>query len=99
MRHAGGTTFLDPVGHVQIDGDYRESWQPAGLSVAALAASQDVAQKVTDARAVLRLPVGDVLRLGGTEEPVAAGHRRVAVTLARGADVEITISAASRATS
>jgi phosphoribosylglycinamide formyltransferase 2 len=172
VRHAGGTTFLDPVGHVQVDGDYRESWQPAALSAAALAASQGVAQKVTDAlggwglfgvelfivgdsvlfsevsprphdtgmvtlvsqdlsefalhaRAVLGLPVGDVLRLGGTEEPAAAscavladghgvprfsgvdaalsvptaqvrlfgkpmvaGHRRVAVTLARGADVE-----------
>jgi phosphoribosylglycinamide formyltransferase 2 len=172
VRHAGGTTFLDPVGHLQVDGDYRESWQPAALSGAALTASQDVAQKVTDAlggwglfgvelfilgdsvlfsevsprphdtgmvtlvsqdlsefalhaRAVLGLPVGDVLRLGGTEEPAAAscavladghgvprfdgvdaalsvptsqvrlfgkpmvaGHRRVAVTLARGADVE-----------
>ncbi|MGV8848047.1 MAG: formate-dependent phosphoribosylglycinamide formyltransferase [Propionibacteriaceae bacterium] len=172
VRHAGGTTFLDPVGHIQVDGDYRESWQPAALSAAALTASQDVAQKVTDAlggwglfgvelfivgdsvlfsevsprphdtgmvtlvsqdlsefalhaRAVLGLPIGDVLRLGGTEEPAAAscavlahghgvprfdgvdaalsvptaqvrlfgkpmvaGHRRVAVTLARGADVE-----------
>jgi len=172
VRHAGGTTFLDPVGHVQVDGDYRESWQPATLSAAALAAAQDVARKVTDAlggwglfgvelfivgdsvlfsevsprphdtgmvtmvsqdlsefalhaRAVLGLPVGEILRLGGTEEPAAAscavlaeghgvprfsgvdaalsvptaqvrlfgkptvaGHRRVAVTLARGADVD-----------
>jgi phosphoribosylglycinamide formyltransferase 2 len=172
VRHAGGTTFLDPVGHIQVDGDYRESWQPAGLSAAALAASKDVAKQVTDAlggwglfgvelfivgdsvlfsevsprphdtgmvtlvsqdlsefalhaRAVLGLPVGDVLRIGGTDEPAAAscavlagghgvprfgavdaalsvptaqvrlfgkpmvaGHRRVAVTLARGADVE-----------
>jgi phosphoribosylglycinamide formyltransferase 2 len=172
VRHSGGTTFLDPVGHIQVDGDYRESWQPAALSAAALAASQDVAKKVTDAlggwglfgvelfivgdnvlfsevsprphdtgmvtlvsqdlsefalhaRAVLGLPVGDVLRLGGTEQPAAAscavlayghgvprfsgvdaalsvptahirlfgkpmvaGHRRVAVALARGTDVD-----------
>ena len=119
VRHAYGTTFLDPVGHVQVDGDYRESWQPAALSASALSAAQDVAQKVTDAlggwglfgvelfilgdsvlfsevsprphdtgmvtlvsqdlsefalhaRAVLGLPVGDVLRLGGAEEPAAA---------------------------
>lgn len=172
VRHSGGTTFLDPVGHIQVDGDYRESWQPAALSAAALAAAQDVATKVTDglggwglfgvelfivgddvlfsevsprphdtgmvtlvsqdlsefalhARAVLGLPVGDVLRIGGTDEPAAAscavladghgvprfgavdaalsvptaqvrlfgkpmvaGHRRVAVTLARGADAD-----------
>ena len=172
VRHAGGTTFLDPVGHVQVDGDYRESWQPAALSAAALTASHDVAKRVTDAlggwglfgvelfvmgdsvlfsevsprphdtgmvtlvsqdlsefalhaRAVLGLPVGDILRLGGTDEPAAAscavladgngvprfggveaalsvptaqvrlfgkpmvaGHRRVAVALARGATVD-----------
>ena len=172
VRHAGGTTFLDPVGHVQVDGDYRESWQPAALSAVALATAQEVARRVTDAlggwglfgvelfilgdavlfsevsprphdtgmvtmvsqdlsefalhaRAVLGLPVGDVLRLGGTAEPAAAsfavlaegqgvprfggvdaalsvptaqvrlfgkpmvaGHRRVAVALARGADVD-----------
>ena len=28
VRHIGGTSFLEPVGHVQVDGDYRESWQP-----------------------------------------------------------------------
>ncbi len=172
VRHVGGTTFLDPVGHIQVDGDYRESWQPAALSAKALAAAQDMARKVTDAlggwglfgvelfivgddvlfsevsprphdtgmvtmvsqdlsefalhsRAVLGLPVGDILRLGGTEEPASAscavlaeghgvprfdgvdaalavptsqirlfgkpevaGHRRVAVTLARGKDVD-----------
>jgi phosphoribosylglycinamide formyltransferase 2 len=171
VRHAGGTSFLDPVGHIQTDGDYRESWQPAALSAAALAAAQAVAAKVTDAlggwglfgvelfivgddvlfsevsprphdtgmvtmvsqdlsefalhaRAVLGLPAGGAERLGGTTEPAAAscavlahgfgvprfggvdaalavptvqvrlfgkpkvaGHRRVAVTLARGADV------------
>jgi len=167
VRHAGGTTFCDPVGHVQVDGDYRESWQPAPLPPGTLAEARRVAAAVTDAlggwglfgvelfvvgdrvlfsevsprphdtglvtlasqdlsefalhaRAVLGLPVGDVLPLGpaascavlaeGTGvprfsgvdaalavptaqvrlfgKPAVAGRRRVAVTVARGADVE-----------
>ncbi|MCG7285603.1 formate-dependent phosphoribosylglycinamide formyltransferase [Cellulomonas sp. ACRRI] len=167
VRHAGGTTFCDPVGHVQVDGDYRESWQPAPLPPGTLAEARRVAAAVTDAlggwglfgvelfvvgdrvlfsevsprphdtglvtlasqdlsefalhaRAVLGLPVGDVLPLGpaascavlaeGTGvprfsgvdaalavptaqvrlfgKPSVAGRRRVAVTVARGADVE-----------
>ncbi|MGV8977080.1 MAG: formate-dependent phosphoribosylglycinamide formyltransferase [Cellulomonas sp.] len=173
VRHVGGTTFCDPIGHVQVDGDYRESWQPAALAPATLAEAQRVATTVTDAlggwgvfgvelfvvgervlfsevsprphdtglvtlvsqdlsqfalhaRAVLGLPVGDVLRLGAGDEqgaaascavlaegtgvpvfsgvdaalavptaqvrlfgkPSVAGRRRVAVTLARGVDVE-----------
>ncbi|PVU82766.1 phosphoribosylglycinamide formyltransferase 2 [Cellulomonas sp. WB94] len=179
VRHVGGTTFCDPIGHVQVDGDYRESWQPAALAPATLVEAQRVAATVTGAlggwgvfgvelfvvgdrvlfsevsprphdtglvtlvsqdlsefalhaRAVLGLPAGDVLRLGagdgqgavdgqgaaascavlaeGTGVPVfsgvdvalavptaqvrlfgkpsVAGRRRVAVTLARGADVE-----------
>jgi phosphoribosylglycinamide formyltransferase 2 len=172
VRHVGGTTFCEPVGHVQIDGDYRESWQPAGLSPGVLAECQRVARAVTDAlggwglfgvelfvvgdrvlfsevsprphdtglvtlvsqdlsefalhaRAVLGLPAGEPLRLGtgaGQEaaascavlaeghgvprftgvqaalavptaqvrlfgKPRVAGRRRVAVALARGADV------------
>ncbi len=172
VRHAGGTSFLDPVGHIQVDGDYRESWQPAALSAAALDAakaaaamvtealggwgvfgvelfvvgdavlfsevsprphdtgmvtmvSQDLSEFALHARAVLGLPAGGAERLGGTTQPAAAscavlahgtgvprfsgledalavptvqvrlfgkpsvaGHRRVAVTLARGADVD-----------
>jgi phosphoribosylglycinamide formyltransferase 2 len=167
VRHAGGTTFCDPIGHVQVDGDYRESWQPAPLAPATLAEAQRVATTVTDAlggwgvfgvelfvvgdrvlfsevsprphdtglvtlvsqdlsefalhaRAVLGLPAGEVLALGpaascavlaeGTGVPLftgvdvalavptaqvrlfgkpsVAGHRRVAVALARGADVD-----------
>lgn len=172
VRHAGGTSFLDPVGHVQVDGDYRESWQPAALSAAALEAakaaaatvtealggwgvfgvelfvvgddvlfsevsprphdtgmvtmvSQDLSQFALHARAVLGLPAGGAERWGGTTlsaaascavlahgtgvprfsgvdaalavptaqvrlfgKPSVAGHRRVAVTLARGVDVE-----------
>ena len=49
VRHAGGTTFLKPIGHHQVDGDYRESWQPQAMSDAALAQAEDIAKKVTDA--------------------------------------------------
>ena len=170
VRHAGGVTFCEPVGHIQVDGDYRESWQPALLPpgvadearrVAAAITealggwgifgvelfvvgdrvlfsevsprphdtgmvtlvSQDLSQFALHARALLGLPAPDPLRLGaGTDERAAAscavlaygdgvpvfsgvdealaiptsqvrlfgkpevhGHRRVAVTLARGA--------------
>ncbi|WP_454049992.1 formate-dependent phosphoribosylglycinamide formyltransferase [Cellulomonas sp. Marseille-Q8402] len=167
VRHAGGTTFCEPIGHVQVDGDYRESWQPAPLPAATLAeaqrvaatvtgalggwgvfgvelfvvgdqvlfsevsprphdtglvtlASQDLSEFALHARAVLGLPAGEVLALGpaascavlaeGTGvprfagvdaalavptaqlrlfgKPAVAGRRRVAVTVARGADVE-----------
>jgi phosphoribosylglycinamide formyltransferase 2 len=46
--HAAGTTFLDPIGHLQIDGDYRESWMPQPMSASALARSQEIARAVTD---------------------------------------------------
>jgi phosphoribosylglycinamide formyltransferase 2 len=49
VRHAGGTSFCAPIGHVQVDGDYRESWQPCAMTPAALARSQEIAKKVTDA--------------------------------------------------
>ena len=49
VRHAGGTTFLKPIGHHQVDGDYRESWQPQAMTDAALAQAEDIAKKVTDA--------------------------------------------------
>ena len=173
VRHRGGTTFCDPIGHVQVDGDYRESWQPADLPAEVLAEAQRVAAAVTGAlggwgvfgvelfvvgtdvlfsevsprphdtglvtlvsqdlsqfalhaRAVLGLPAGEPVRIGagagqlaaascavlaqghgvprftGVEaalavptaqlrlfgKPAVAGRRRVAVTLARGADVE-----------
>ncbi len=165
-RHAGGTTYLDPIGHVQVDGDYRESWQPQPMSDAALAESRRIAGAVTEAlggwgvfgvelfvrgdevlfsevsprphdtglvtlvsqdlsefalhaRAILGLPihvrtrgpsascavlvegdgvptfhgVADALALPDTDirlfgKPRVRGRRRMAVTLARGADVE-----------
>jgi phosphoribosylglycinamide formyltransferase 2 len=48
VRHALGTAFCAPIGHLQIDGDYRESWQPHPMSAAALAESQRIARTVTD---------------------------------------------------
>ncbi|WP_246169500.1 formate-dependent phosphoribosylglycinamide formyltransferase [Actinotalea subterranea] len=182
VRHTGGTTFCDPIGHTQVDGDYRESWQPAALPPGVLERAQEVAATVTDAlggwgvfgvelfvvgdqvlfsevsprphdtglvtlvsqdlsefalhaRAVLGLPAAPVLRLGagqgqdaaascavlaeghgvpdvaGVEralavptaqvrlfgKPVVSGRRRVAVTLARGADVDEARARATRA--
>lgn len=49
VRHAGGTSFLNPIGHHQVDGDYRESWQPQPMSEVAIAQAKDIAKKVTDA--------------------------------------------------
>ena len=49
VRHSGGTTFLSPIGHIQVDGDYRESWQPQAMGEKALHSAQDMARKITDA--------------------------------------------------
>lgn len=49
VRHCAGTTFLKPVGHHQVDGDYHESWQPQGMSAAAEKKAQEIAGKITDA--------------------------------------------------
>jgi phosphoribosylglycinamide formyltransferase 2 len=167
VRHAGGTSFCEPIGHLQRDGDYRESWQPQPMSAPALAAAQDMARKVSDAlggsgvfgmeffvrgdavwfsevsprphdtglvtqvsqdlsefalhaRAILGLPIPVIRQLGPSAscavlaeghgvpvfgnvgaalahpdtalrmfgKPRVAGHRRVAVTLARGRDID-----------
>jgi len=48
VRHAGGTTFCAPIGHLQKDGDYRESWMPQPMSEAALRRSQQIARAITD---------------------------------------------------
>ena len=47
IRHVGGTSFCAPVGHIQVDGDYRESWQPAPMSASALESAQQMAAAVT----------------------------------------------------
>ena len=49
VRHVGGTAFCPPVGHIQIKGDYRESWQPAAMSDTALQAAEQMAAKITSA--------------------------------------------------
>ncbi len=48
VRHAGGTTFCAPIGHVQIHGDYRESWQPHPMPEAVLKKAQQMAGTITD---------------------------------------------------
>jgi phosphoribosylglycinamide formyltransferase 2 len=47
VRHGGRTTYCEPIGHLQIDGDYRESWQPQPMSSAGLAESQRIAHAIT----------------------------------------------------
>lgn len=49
VRSVSGTTFCQPIGHVQIDGDYRYSWQPQAMSEKALERAQEIARKVTGA--------------------------------------------------
>ncbi len=49
VRSVSGTTYCQPVGHIQVDGDYRESWQPQPMLPEALAEAQDYAKKITDA--------------------------------------------------
>ena len=48
VRHRDGVSFCAPIGHLQIDGDYRESWQPHPMSEIALKKSQEIAAKVTE---------------------------------------------------
>ena len=47
VRHVDGTSFCAPIGHIQVDGDYRESWQPQAMSEAALNSAQQMAEAVT----------------------------------------------------
>ncbi len=49
VRHRDGTSFCEPIGHVQVDGDYRQSWQPQLMSAVALEKAQTIAGKVTAA--------------------------------------------------
>jgi len=48
IRTRDGVLFCPPIGHRQERGDYQESWQPAAMSPAAIAAAQDMARKVVD---------------------------------------------------
>ncbi len=49
VRHVGGTSFCAPVGHTQIKGDYRESWQPHPMSAKALESAEHMAGAITEA--------------------------------------------------
>jgi len=49
VRHAGGTSFCEPIGHIQVDGDYRESWQPQPMSDLACSRARECALAITDA--------------------------------------------------
>ena len=48
VRHVGGVTYCEPIGHTQEDGDYRESWQPQKMSSLALRESKKIAEKITE---------------------------------------------------
>ncbi len=48
VRSVDGTHFCDPVGHIQVNGDYRWSWQPQPMSEKALASAREIAKKITD---------------------------------------------------
>lgn len=49
VRHIHGTSFLAPIGHIQKNGDYQESWQPQVMSEVAQRQAQEVAEKITSA--------------------------------------------------
>ena len=49
VRSVAGTSFCEPIGHIQIDGDYRYSWQPQAMTPEAKKSAQEIARKVTDA--------------------------------------------------
>lgn len=49
VRSVSGTTYCEPVGHIQVNGDYRYSWQPQPMSAKALENAREIAKKITDA--------------------------------------------------
>ena len=49
VRHSGGTSYCEPIGHVQVSGDYRESWQPQAMSEIAMEEARRYAKLITDA--------------------------------------------------
>ncbi|HAD01937.1 MULTISPECIES: formate-dependent phosphoribosylglycinamide formyltransferase [Macellibacteroides] len=49
VRHINGTSFCEPIGHIQVDGDYRESWQPQQMTSSAKEKAREIARKITDA--------------------------------------------------
>jgi len=49
VRSVSGTTFCAPIGHIQVNGDYRESWQPQPMAETAITEARDIARRITDA--------------------------------------------------
>lgn len=49
VRSVSGTAYCEPIGHIQVNGDYRQSWQPQRMHKKALKQAQDIAKKITDA--------------------------------------------------
>ncbi len=49
VRSISGTAFCEPIGHIQVNGDYRYSWQPQAMTEMAKKQAQEIAQRVTDA--------------------------------------------------
>lgn len=49
VRSVSGTTYCEPIGHIQVEGDYRQSWQPQPMTPAALQKAQEIAHKITEA--------------------------------------------------
>ncbi|TDR18288.1 formate-dependent phosphoribosylglycinamide formyltransferase [Marinicella litoralis] len=49
IRHKDGTSFCEPIGHRQEDGDYQESWQPQPMTDVSMAKAKEIAKKITDA--------------------------------------------------
>jgi phosphoribosylglycinamide formyltransferase 2 len=49
VRHVNGTSFCEPIGHVQVDGDYRQSWQPQPMSDTAKEEARRYAETITTA--------------------------------------------------
>lgn len=49
VRSVSGTTYCEPIGHIQVEGDYRQSWQPQPMTPAALQKAQEIARKITEA--------------------------------------------------
>ena len=49
IRHAHGISFCDPIGHLQVSGDYRESWQPHPMSEQAYREARNYSERITEA--------------------------------------------------
>ena len=49
VRSVSGTTFCEPIGHIQVEGDYRQSWQPQPMAPVAIEKAREIARKITDA--------------------------------------------------